>query len=193
LRQVKIRNQGKAKAVLGTVSIRTDTVGAGDAFAITKNPCTAPIAPKGSCTLNLSFAPTTVGTINGTLTVPYNGGSLQIGLSGGGLAAAVSAPQTVNFGTATHGQSGRTQKITITNNNPIGLQLSAANTPGPDFAIVSDGCSSQVLPAKSKCVVSVAFSPQVNSSGTIAGALAYHMNYGSNSGSVSIGLNGQAR
>jgi len=71
----------------GSSALNISGITASADFAETDN-CTAPVASTASCTINVTFSPTTTGTVNGTLSVADNGpGSPQtISLTGSGVA-----------------------------------------------------------------------------------------------------------
>ena len=71
----------------GTSTLNITSITASPDFAETDD-CNVPIAPEARCKVNVTFSPTTTGSIDGTLTVSYTGtGSPQaISLSGSGVA-----------------------------------------------------------------------------------------------------------
>ena len=163
------------------------------AYQVVSNGCAAPLQPSQTCKINLNFVPPVPGSLTGTLAVPYNGGTVQVALTGTGLGAKASAPKSVDFGNANVGQVGRTLKIKIANNNSIALQLGARNPLTSNFTVAADGCSNQTLAAQSSCIVSLTFAPQTGATGPISDSLSYSFSYGVNTGVVTSKLVGHAR
>jgi len=71
----------------GSSALNISGITASADFAETDN-CTAPLTSTASCTINVTFGPTSTGTVNGTLSVTDNGaGSPQtVSLTGSGVA-----------------------------------------------------------------------------------------------------------
>jgi hypothetical protein len=109
-------------------------VATGD-FSQTNN-CSAPIAPQGSCTLNVSFKPTAGGTRTGTLTLTDNAPDSPqvISLSGGGMDFSLAA--TPASTSVTPGQSA-TYTITLTPIAGFNSQVTLGCTGAPQGAACS--------------------------------------------------------
>ena len=189
---IRLYNRGANVAVIGIPTIAIAPVTQPNAFSLASNGCSGPVPPNMNCALGLVFAPPLTGTMTGVLSIPYNGGQLQVQLSGTAIPANPSAPKQVNFGGTKHGQVGRTLKINIANNNPIPLQLGSRPLTS-DFGTANDGCANQLLAAHTKCSVMVTFSPQMSAGGLLTEALTYGFSYGGNASAVTTELMGRAQ
>ena len=84
-RSVTVSNSGDASALIGAISATGD-------FTVVGSTCASvSLAPGSTCTLNVAFKPTSVGTRSGQVTVPSNASNpvLAIGLTGMRQAGAV--------------------------------------------------------------------------------------------------------
>ena len=132
----------------------------------------------GSCTIRVTFNPTTVGTIAGAITITDSAGTSPqvIGLSGMGVTAITVSPSLLNFGNVNVGTTSVARTMTVTNNTgaSVTLTLSASG----EYAVSGNGsapCGSS-LGAGSQCTAGVTFSPLVN--GTTRGAVTVTSNPG---------------
>ena len=131
-------------------------------FAQTNN-CATVLPPGGSCLINVTFTPTSVGPQNGTLTISDSGqGSPQIvPLSGtGAQPAATISPPSLNFGIQTLGTTSSSQGATLSNTSQVPLVITSIQIIGADsgdFA-QSNNCPLS-LPPQSACGISVTFTP----------------------------------
>ena len=134
--------------------------------------CPSTLMPQASCTMSVTFAPNTTGTINGAITIADNSSpSPQIvPLSGTGIGPIAFTPQTVNFGTVAVGSHSAAKTVTVTNKTTSNVNLSAAPGVSGDYSVSSTSCSTgNPLPPNGSCTVSITFSPTVT--GSISGAL----------------------
>src|SRR5208282_1161044 len=121
-----------------------------------------------SVTLNVAFAPQSVGTTGGSLFVP--GPALVIPLTGTGAAPSqlTANPGSVNFANVQMGSS-QTQSATLTNSGGSSLTVSQATLTGTGFTL--GGLTLPLtLGAGQSSTFSVAFAPQTagSSSGNVA-------------------------
>ena len=111
-----------------------------------------------NCTLSLVFTPTQTGTRTGTLLVTDNGaGSPQsVPLSGNGTAPVTVAPGNLSFGNVDDGGSSTPKTVTLTNLQPVSLQISII-VGTPDYQGHATTCpvSPAVLSGGASCTVSV--------------------------------------
>ena len=95
---------------------------------VQQNNCTEPLAPGGTCTIQVRFAPATTGALDGVLTVFGNlpTGQITASLSGTGLAAGniVLSPTSLDFGNSLVGVPVASRNITISNTGGINVGLS---------------------------------------------------------------------
>ena len=125
------------------------------------NTCLGTLAGGASCTISVSFTPTSVGNLADTLSIADSeADSPQTAiLSGTGTAAppAVSlAPTSLNFGNQQAGTSSAPQLVTLTNTGGSTLNISAVAAAG-DFT-ESDNCVGTVA-AGASCNINVTFTP----------------------------------
>lgn len=153
------------------------------------NNCGASLSGHASCTIDVSFLPTTVGASTGTLTVTDALGKHPVALTGTGQAGPgisltpTSPPVMVAYvgGVATS----PVQTMTLTNNGGVplsGFEISV--TPG--FAVTANQCTG-TLSVGSACTLGVTFTATAD--GQISGTLSVHI--ASSSQSYSVPLKGQ--
>lgn len=152
---------GTATGTLTTSIIGADAVD----FEVETDTCNATtLAGSGTCSVTVSFTPTSAGAKSASLQVQGTpGGSTTSALTGNGLANARLSinPAIQNFGTVVTGQSSGNQVFTITN---IGGVVSGTVNPtltGTDagnFTIASGNCAGPLNPNES-CNVILQFRP----------------------------------
>jgi hypothetical protein len=125
--------------------------------------CTPTIAPGASCTINVTFKPTTKGTLNGAVAITdYAPGSPQsVPLTGIGTYVQLS-PTSVNFGTQPVNTTSLPRYVTLTNKGSAtvnftgtGITITGANA--VDFA-EQNNCGTSVARGAS-CFIKVTFTP----------------------------------
>jgi hypothetical protein len=129
------------------------------------------IATLASCTLNVTFTPTTMGTQTGSITITDSAIAtpVVVNLSGKGIAQAQLTPATYAFGNVTLG-SQPTEVFTLQNNLSTAITISSivvASASG-EFSQQSTTCGTQ-LRGKNKCTITVAFTP--TKAGDVNGSL----------------------
>jgi hypothetical protein len=141
-------------------------------FAQTNN-CGSTVAPGASCTINVTFTPSTTGTRSGTLTIStdaVNGGAQIINLSGTGIApGAVLSPTNLSFANQLVNTSSAAQTATLSNPGTAPLTINSISVTGGDYS-QTNNCGTG-LAAGASCSINVIFTPQAR---------------GSRSGSVSV-------
>jgi hypothetical protein len=156
---------GAAKAVTltntGTVTLSISSITTSGDFALTTStkPCGSTLAAGKSCKIEVTFTPTAVGTRTGTLTLTDNSPSSPqtVALSGVGGAPVKLTPVTAKFATEKVGVTSPAKVFTLDNLQAVALTGISASTTG-DFSISAKTCGSS-LAAKSKCTISVVFTP----------------------------------
>ena len=186
---ITLKNSGNA--ALGISSIVT----AGSGFASTHN-CAASLAAAASCTINVTYAPTSAVASTGAVTVTSTaaGSPHAVGLSGTGTAPtptapiATLAPVAVDFGMVTLNTPSTTRAVSLTNTGNAPLNLTAVNVAGAnagEFSQTHDCPVGGPLAAGAKCTINSKFTP------TVAGARAATLSLTSNAaGSPAVDLNG---
>lgn len=129
-------------------------------FSVGQNTCTGTLAPGKKCSMMVTFIPTGLGARLGMLSIWNNAANSpqRIALGGVGVAAKiVISPKTLNFPMQNLNTTSSAKTIKLQNNNDVGLTITSLASGSGEFA-VSQNCVG-VLAAKSKCQVSVTFTP----------------------------------
>ncbi|HEV2324412.1 MAG TPA: choice-of-anchor D domain-containing protein [Terracidiphilus sp.] len=160
-REVNVTNCGNAALTLGAVQSSSP-------FVTQTNDCTA-ISPGAACNIQLTFTPTALGPVQGTLSISGNMSiSPQfISFAGTGGAPSVSFPPSITFNDLLVGQTGALAALGILNRGNAQFILSNASITG-DFQITNNTCSSPV-PPNGSCQIVMNFSP--TGAGTRTGSL----------------------
>jgi hypothetical protein len=170
---------------ISPVTLTITSVTASPNFA-EQNQCTQPLALGDTCTVQVSFAPTAAGSLQGVLTVYGNlpTGQVTASLSGTGLAAGniVVLPASLNFGNSLIGTPTSAQNITISNTGGVSVHLQTPIATG-DFQISANTCGASLAP-NSGCTVSVTFTP------TTAGGRAGVFSIRDDAGTQTVQLSG---
>jgi mono/diheme cytochrome c family protein len=186
---IALTNSGSA--ALGISSIATT----GSGFASTHN-CGASLAAGASCTINVTFAPTSAAGSTGAVTIASAaaGSPHTVGLSGTGTAptptapVATLAPTAVDFGMVTLNTPSATRALSLTNTGNAPLNLSAVNVTGAnagEFSQTSNCPVGGALAAGANCTISARFTPAAT------GARAASLTLTSNAtGSPTVSLTG---
>jgi Beta-propeller repeat/Abnormal spindle-like microcephaly-assoc'd, ASPM-SPD-2-Hydin len=145
-------------------------VAAGD-FTQTNNCST--IAPNGgTCSISITFTPTSTGIRTGTVTITGNatGSPQTVSLAGTGSATsapiATLSPTSLTFAAQQVGTSGVAQSVSLTNSGTAGLTISGIVVTGNYSQI--NNCPSS-LAAGSACAINLTFAP--TAAGTHTGTL----------------------
>ena len=157
---VTVTNSGSAAAPVSGIATSGD-------FAQT-NTCGSSTAAGGSCTVNVTFAPTASGARAGNLTVTASGITNTIPLSGTGVAPGpilTASPASLSFAGTIVGSTSAAQTVSVSNTGTTSATVSAVTATG-DFA-QTNNCSSLAVGAS--CTVTVTFKP--TSAGTRAGSV----------------------
>lgn len=173
-----VTNTGTATSGVLTTAL---TGGSAARFAISNDTCDGnTLAPSSSCTLEIVFTPSGIGSVSGvTLDVTAaGGGSDSLTLSGTGVAPGdIGITGDPNFGTADITTS-VFHDFTVTNNGGVAIgPLVVTSTDNTQFAAAQTGmtCAGTTLDPGNMCIQRVTFTP-----GT----------YGSKTSTLSIGKSG---
>jgi|GEM_PF-1192490 len=153
---LQITNAGTAPAVFNGITTTGD-------YAVTGTCPTSgnSLATNASCTLNVSFTPTSTGVRTGSLNVSSSVSVLPLtaALTGFGVQSHLQInPTSLNFGNVVVGANG-SLSLTLANTGTAaisGIKLAIAG----DYAVTSP-CSFTTLSAGASCSVTVAFTPAV--------------------------------
>jgi hypothetical protein len=132
------------------------------------NSCGTSIAAGGTCTITVTFAPTSKGTQTGTVNIADSASNSPqtISLSGAGLQAVSVSPASLNFGTVKVGTSSPIKTISVTNYEKSTVTFSSVQITGTDSSDFSqtDNCTS--LGTDASCSSNVTFTPTAKGSRT---------------------------
>ena len=154
---------------IGSATLNISSITASANFAISSNTCGATLAVGASCKVKVTFTPSQLGVLTGTLTLADNAvdSPQNVQLSGTGVLPVALTPSSFTYPKQKVGTTGKPKKFTLTNNQPVTLTGIAISTTG-DFAVSSTTCGA-TLASKQKCAINVTFTP--TKTGTRTGQL----------------------
>lgn len=141
--------------------------------------CGAALAAKAQCNIAVTFTPTANGSINGAITLIDSSGTPQlVALSGTGSGGTTPPltfnPTTLMFAAQSTGTSSAPKVLTIKNSTTAVVTLTTISTSGY-FSATGTGtkpCGANVkIAAGGTCTLNVTFSPALEATGTINGAV----------------------
>ena len=183
---VTVRSSNSASLSGVSVSLSGD-------FSRSGGTCAASLAAGTSCSIAVTFSPTTLGARSGTLSIAHAGTPTPVAIalsgSGSGNAAAVAsvAPASLAFASTMLGSTSAAQNVTLSNSGNAVLTLGSIASDSADFVIAGGTCAAgAMVAAGSNCIVSVAFKPSA------VGARAGTLNIAHNAagGSLAVALSG---
>jgi kumamolisin len=147
-----LKNNGNATLTINSITTTGD-------FAVSSKTCGTTLTVGSSCTIDVTFTPTQVGSRTGTLSVNDNaqGSPQTASLSGTGTPAATLTPASATFAKTKVGSDSAAKTFTLTNKQKTSLTGISASTTG-NFNITGTTCGSS-LAANAKCTFSVVFAP----------------------------------
>src|SRR4030081_3212976 len=152
---VTITNNGATAQAINPIVMSGD-------FTETDNCGTSIPGGGGTCTAQIFFSPTLIGSIWGAATIvdPTKNLLAFVGLTGTGLAPVTTAPASLSFGAVPIGTTSPTKTFKITNNSPSPINVTGISA-SSDYTITSPGtCLTTPLPAKTgNCTVTVDVAP----------------------------------
>jgi len=121
-KQIRVTNSG-------TASLSITSISASGNFA-KYSTCDSTLAPDATCAMNVTFTPTALGALKGTISITDNASrnSQRVNLSGMGIAAntgASLAPTNLNFGNQITGTASPAKTVELTNDNNATLHFSS--------------------------------------------------------------------
>jgi hypothetical protein len=158
---VNVQNTGASTLTITSIVVSGD-------FSQTNN-CGTGVGAGGSCTINVTFAPTGIGTRNGALTITDNAGNSPqtVNLTGTGAGSSVSlSTNTLTFAGVAVGSVSSPQSVTLSNTSNAALAISGISA-SEDFS-QTNNCGSSLV-AGGSCTINVTFAPTAN--GTRTGIL----------------------
>ena len=159
--QITLSNTGNAVLAIDSISIVGSNAGE---FSQT-NSCSASLSPDSSCTINVTFTPTAVGTGVASISITDNasGSPQTVPLTGMGVAATAPvvslSPTSLNFNGVAVGMSA-SKPITLSNTGNAVLEIDSISITGTNTAEFSqtNNCS-DALAANASCTINVTFTP----------------------------------
>jgi sugar lactone lactonase YvrE len=165
-----------------TIDVSVSISGNSSAQFSQSNNC-ATVPPKGSCAINVTFAPTSAGAQSASLNISAAGGTTQtVQLLGNGTQVSVS-PTSLSFGNQIQGTPSNSQPVTITTGSFGPVSITSISIASAQYS-QTNNCGSSI-PANSSCTINVVFEP--TSGGTKNGTLSIKTG---NAGSFAVALNG---
>jgi len=153
---VTVKNTGAAPLNITNIAV-TGTVPSD--FSET-NTCSGAIAVGATCTITVTFTPSTIENQTGTVTLTDNAANSPqtVAITGNGAEAAVDiSPSQLTFASQKVGTTSAPQTITLENFGNAPLTLSGVSITGP-FLISANTCGSTLAPGVS-CTISIEFTP----------------------------------
>lgn len=150
------------------------------AVAGSGTPCGASLASKTSCTIGVTFSPTTAGTIKGALTLIHSAAfsPQEVGLTGTGSGSVTAplkiAPVSLSF-TSVVGAASAAKTATITNTSASPVTINSISASSVYTWTGSGGtpCAPGTLAAGAKCTLAVTYTPTVPGTDTGAVTISY--------------------
>ncbi len=131
-----------------------------------KNTCPATLKPNAKCTISVTFDPTTIGALTGSVSVSDNapGNPQGVTLNGTGTYIELT-PASLNFGNQPVNTKSRSKTITLTNEGAVTVNITSISITGTnagDFAQTST-CGASVA-SGAGCSIKVTFTPTAQGS-----------------------------
>ena len=184
-KQIVLTNMGNSGVTISSVTV----AGAG----LTASGVEVPgiLNPAESVTLTASFAPTTAGSITGSITVVSNAANstLKIAVTGTGAQPELSiSPSSFGFGSVVDGQT-KSETFTVTNTGTAALTIAQLSVSGSGYT-VSGLATPATIAAGSTTTFSVLFAP--TTAGSLTGTVSLASNAPNSPNVVSLSGAGTA-
>jgi len=149
---VTLTNAGSAALNISSITATSD-------FAVLSSTCGSALAVGKKCKVKVTFTPSALGTLNGQLIFTDNAvpPTQSLPLTGTGVSAADLSPASASYPARIVGTTSPPKTFTLANNQAVTLTSIAISTTG-DFQVSATTCGSS-LAAKSKCKISITFTP----------------------------------
>jgi hypothetical protein len=145
--------------------------------------CGAPLAGHASCTISVTFTPSTLLAETAILTVTDNAGDSPqtVALSGSGVAQVTISPSTIAFGNQASGTTGGAKNVTFTNNTSNSVTIAPiafGGTNAGDFAESGTTCQSNapsgtLVGGHASCTISFTFTPSTSTAESATATITY--------------------
>lgn len=162
-RNVILTNTGNVALTFSSIAFS----GAGPFSVAPGVQCGAPLAPGATCSVPVLFAPSATGAFAGTLVAAFNGGSVQVAVSGAGTTAAVATPTLsdagpIGFGQIQVGKSAAPHTTVLRNPGTAALNiatLAMGGTNGADFVLGGSCAVNGTVSPAGSCTIETTFKP----------------------------------
>src|SRR5208282_2413489 len=153
----------------GSATLDISSITASANFAVSKNTCGATLGAGKKCKVSVTFTPTELGLLKGSLTFTDNAPNSPqtVTLSGTGIQPVTLVPGSATYGKRKVGTTSKAKTFTLTNDQTETLTRIVIATSG-DFTVSATTCGTS-LAANEKCRIKVTFTP--TETGTRTGEL----------------------
>ncbi len=156
---VTVENTGTSDLTVTLVDLAVGTE-----YAIATEDCTtsSPIAPSGTCTIDVEFSPTTTGLLTDDLQITSDAPTSvdTVPLDGTGIQPETQVtPGSLNFGSLAVGNSSVPQTVTVENIGTATLNIGTLALGTSDYSLVNDTCTGAAVLVGNTCTVDVVFNP----------------------------------
>ena len=163
---ITVTNKGQLD--LGITSVTLAGLNPAD-YAISKNTCTAAVKPKATCTVEVTFKPSVIGSRVAEVKIASNDADTPVltipleGVASAVPAGAISvAPLAVPFPVTEVGKTSAPQKITVSNTGAADITIGNVTVVDAtkDFVVDAKACAKGTkLKPKASCVINASFKP----------------------------------
>ncbi|WP_229413513.1 choice-of-anchor D domain-containing protein [Massilia violaceinigra] len=154
----------------GNVALTFSSIAVNGSSAISVAPgthCGTALAPGATCSVPLVFAATAEGAVAATLVASFNGGSVQVAVSGAGTTAAVAKPTLsdagpIGFGEIQVGKSAAPHTTVLRNPGTAALKIATLVIDGAnsgDFVLGGSCAVNGTLSPAGSCTIDTSFKP----------------------------------
>jgi phospholipase C len=152
---------------VGTTIVKITSISANTDYTASNN-CGSSVASGGTCTVNVTFAPSASGSRPGALSVVSSDPASpeRVDLVGSGLGMVLN-PTHLEFGSQAVGTTSSPMSLTITNQNTAAILMGTV-TATDNFIVSANNCPASLSHGQS-CTVKVEFAP--SETGSISGTL----------------------
>jgi hypothetical protein len=162
---ITVTNSGNATVTFTSIAVTGTNLAN---FGETNN-CGSSLTQGSTCTINVTFSPTTAGSYSAAVTLTDNAANnpQSVGLSGTGIVPVTLSASSLSFGTVLVGTSKTASPVTLTNQMSVALTGITVAATGTGYSQVNT-CGTSIA-AGATCTITVKFTP--TASGTVTGAV----------------------
>lgn len=156
---ITLTNTGNATLNLSNIGI----VGMNATDFAETNTCGATLSAGGSCPIQVTFTPNSIGTVSASIAISDSGpGSPQMVNLTGTASTFTLSPGNISFPSQYVGTSGLPQAVTLKNSGTAPVTITNVSASPSDFGVLN-ACGSTV-PGGSSCAIGVFFDPAISGS-----------------------------